>query len=135
MPTGYPLRQLSRLWRIVLNGLQVVGIGWLEPKEAEDLLVRPEGMSYAADESKCRRPRTGLSISNDFLYEPPVFGSFSVIQWWVLYNLARGKPNERLGTEEPAREIEVDLIRKPIREDVVEVLWDVGGCRVVWVVA
>lgn len=83
----------------------------LEPEGAQDLLGGPEGIRDAADESKCRRPRSGLSIRNDFLHEPFIFGGFAVVQWWTLHDLPGGKPDKCLWSKKPTGKVEIDFVR------------------------
>lgn len=103
----------------------------LEPKVREDLPPIPEVVGNAADKSKCCGTRTGRALCNNFLDESLVLVRLAVVQRWVFGNLPRGEPDEDLGTDEPAGEIEVNFVREPVGENIVEVLGNVRGGEVV----
>lgn len=110
--------------------LLVVGCWLFEPKVPADLAVQPKAMADTADESQSSGPRPGLSICDDLFHEAFVLGSFSVVQWRALHDLSGREPNKSLRTKKSTRKIEIDFIRKPVREDFVQVLGNVGSCGV-----
>ena len=134
VPAGNPFSQLSRLLGVMLDRLLAMRRRRLKPEEAGDFPVGPECVCNAADKRECRRPWTSLAIRNHLLHEPLVFGSFAVVQWRVLDDLARSKPDKRLWSEKSSRQIEVYFIGEAVREDLMEVLRNIRGRGVVGMV-
>ncbi|KAI0046558.1 hypothetical protein FA95DRAFT_1359270 [Auriscalpium vulgare] len=132
-PVRHVFRHLHRGLRAVRDELRV-GRRWvLEPVRARHLPVPPELVRRAADERE-RGDARALRELRDLLHEALVLARVPVVQRWVLDDLPAREPHERHGAQQPAREVEVDLVRQAVREDLVQVRRDVRRGRVVRVV-
>jgi hypothetical protein len=99
----------------------------LEPKCAGDLPVSPETVRDAANQGEGGRPRTRLPLCDDFLDELPVFARLSIIQRRMFDDLPASEPYQWLWAHEPARQIEIDLIRQSVSKDIMKICRNVGG--------
>ena len=91
----------------------------LEPKCARDLPVSPETVRDAANQGESGCPRTRLSFRDDFLDELPIFARLSIIQRWMFDDLSASEPYQWLWAQESARQVEIDLIRQSVSENIV----------------
>lgn len=119
----------------MLDSLLSMCRGSLEPEITMHFPVGPESVRNAADKSEGGGPGAGLAVSDDFLDEPFVLGSFAIVQWRVFHDLTSREPDKRLRTYKAAREIEVYFVWESTGEDLVEVLWDIAARWVVRVMA
>ena len=99
----------------------------LEPKCARDLPVSPETVRDAANQGESGRPRTRLSLRNDFLDELPVFARLSIIQRRMFDDLPASEPHQWLWGQEPARQVEINLIWQSVSKNFVQICRNVGG--------
>lgn len=118
----------------MLHGLLSMWCCIFEPEISRHFSVVPESVCHAAYERKCRCSWASLAIRNDLLDESFVLGGFAVVKGWWFDNLATCQPNERLRTQEAARQIEVHFVWQSVSKDLVQVRGDVRCGRMVGMV-
>jgi hypothetical protein len=99
-----------------------------ERESTYDSLLWPEWRSEdGGDETKSGTSRSGRTLGDDLLDVPLVFCRLSVVERRLLDNDAARKPADELRADEALTDVEIDLIRQPMGENLV----DIGGhiCR------
>src|SRR5579863_621109 len=99
----------------------------VKPKCAGNLPDGPEIVRDAADQGEGGCTGASLSFCDDLLDESPIFVRLSVIQRRMFDYLPASKPYQRLWAQKPARQVEIDFVRKSVSEDFVQICRNVCG--------
>jgi len=109
--------------------LSGAGRGQALVPRTDHLLLWPVGRyEDARDEGEGRAPWARVALGDDLLDEAAILVAVAIVERRLLDEDARRQPANELWRDEPAADVEVDLVWQAMREELVHVLRDVG-CR------